>query len=161
MSAGEACSEAALSAGCGSMSAISVSQPPYEIPILEIRRRVLGPEHPHTLASMGDLAKCFAGQGRYAEAEKLLRETREIQRRVLGPEQIAGSTYNLGSILARKGDHDGALSLLREAVDHGLQPGIDLYMEKDPDLKSLYGDSRFTALVAHAKELAAGAQRPK
>jgi hypothetical protein len=27
-------------------------------------------------------------------------------------------------------------------------------MEKDPDLKSLHGDPRFSALVAHAKERA-------
>jgi len=125
--------------------------------ILEIRRRVLGPEHPHTLGSMDELARALSYQGRYAEAEKLLRETREIQRRVLGPENpaTAASTYNLGGILARKGDRDGALSLLREAVDHGLQPNYDLGIEKDPDLKSLYGDPRFTALVAHAKERAA------
>ena len=46
---------------------------------------------------------------------------------------------------------DEALSLLREAVDHGLAPNIALAIEKDPDLSSLSGDSRFTALVTHAK----------
>jgi serine/threonine protein kinase len=123
--------------------------------VLDIERRVLGPEHPNTLFSLVALAMVLNHQGRYAEAEKLLRETREIQRRVLGPEHIAAFTYDLGGILARKGDRDGALSLLREAVDHGLQPNYDLGIEKDPDLKSLHGDPRFAALVAHAKQRAA------
>jgi hypothetical protein len=29
-----------------------------------------------------------------------------------------------------------------------------LYLDKDPDLKSLHGDPRFALLVAHAKERA-------
>jgi nitrate/nitrite-specific signal transduction histidine kinase len=44
-------------------------------------------------------------------------------------------------------------------VDHGLAPGQCLDMENDPDLKSLHGDPRFDALVAHAKERAAAAQK--
>jgi pentatricopeptide repeat protein len=80
----------------------------------------------------------------------------------LGPESPdkAASIYTVACILAHKGNLDKALSLLREAVDHGLSPAIDLAVEKDPDLKSLHGDRRFAALVAHAKERAA-AQTPK
>jgi hypothetical protein len=33
-------------------------------------------------------------------------------------------------------------------------------MDKDPDLNPLRGDPRFAALVAHAKEIAAAAQKP-
>ena len=54
-----------------------------------------------------------------------------------------------------------ALSLLRQAVDHGLSPSDALGMEKDPDLKSLHGDPRFIPLVAYVKEREAAAQRPK
>jgi hypothetical protein len=61
--------------------------------------------------------------------------------------------------LARKGNADEALALLREAVDHTLTPKTDLAIETNPDLKSLHGDPRFAALVAHAKERAA-AQKP-
>jgi hypothetical protein len=42
---------------------------------LDIRRRVLGPEHPVTLTSMNNLAIVLADEGRYAEAEKLDRHT--------------------------------------------------------------------------------------
>jgi len=69
------------------------------------------------------------------------------------------STYNLGGIALHKGKRAQALSLLREAVDHGLAPNIALHMEKDPDLQTLHGDPRFTVLVAHAKERAAAAQK--
>jgi hypothetical protein len=63
-------------------------------------------------------------------------------------------------MLARKGNRDEALSLLREAVDHGLSPVADLAIEKDPDLESLHGDPGFATLVADAKKRAAAAQKP-
>jgi tetratricopeptide (TPR) repeat protein len=112
---------------------------------------------------MSYLADTLADQGRYAEAEKLFRETLDIQRRLLGPEHpdTATSAYNVACMLARRGNRDEALSLLREAVDHGLPAGLDLAIEKDPDLKSLHGDPRFAGLVAHAKERAAAMQKPK
>jgi serine/threonine protein kinase len=126
------------------------------------QRRVLGPEHRNTLLSMTDMAMDISHQGRYVEAEKLQREAMEIDRRVLGPEHpiTALSKYDIGCILARKGNRDEAFVFLREAVDHGLTPGFDLGLETDPDLKSLHGDTRFAALVAHAKERAAAAQKP-
>src|SRR5713226_3304510 len=128
---------------------------------LDMRRRVLGPEHIDTLSSMSQLATILYNEGRYDEAEKLEHETQDLQRRVLGPDNpdTAMSTYNLGGIALHKGKRAQALSLLREAVDHGLAPNIALHMEKDPDLQTLHGDPRFTVLVAHAKERAAAAQK--
>jgi len=128
---------------------------------LDIRRRVLGPNHRDTLMSMNNLANILFLEGRYDDAETLEREAREIQRRVLGTNHpdTAMSTYNLGGIALHKGKRDEALLLLREAVDHGLAPNIALHLEKDPDLESLHSDSRFAALVAHAKEQASAAQK--
>jgi tetratricopeptide (TPR) repeat protein len=124
---------------------------------LDIQRRVLGPEHPDTLLSMGNLAHFLTENGRYTEAEKLYRQTLDIRRRVLGPDHpnTAGTIYSLGCIAARKGNRDEALSLLQEAVEHGLSPATLLDLEKDPALSFLHGDPRFTALVARAKERAA------
>jgi hypothetical protein len=49
-------------------------------------------------------------------------------------------------------------SLLHQLVDR-LDPETDLWIEKDADLNSLHGDPRFDALVVHAKERAAAAQK--
>ncbi|MGA8103313.1 MAG: serine/threonine-protein kinase, partial [Candidatus Acidiferrales bacterium] len=46
---------------------------------MEIRQRVLGPEHPDTLKSMNNLANVLNDEGHSAEAEKLDRETLDIQ----------------------------------------------------------------------------------
>ena len=129
---------------------------------LEIERRVLGPEHPLTLSSANNLANVLIDEGRYAEAEKMDRTTLDIRRRIFGPEhpKTAYSTYNLACVLAHEGRRTEAFSLLREAVDHGLPPSADLRIDKDSDLKALHGDPRFTALVAHAKEVAAAAHKP-
>jgi tetratricopeptide (TPR) repeat protein len=53
---------------------------------VEIRRRVLGPEHPDTLSSLDELARDYAAQGEYAQAEALFRQVLETERRVHGPE---------------------------------------------------------------------------
>jgi len=123
---------------------------------LDIQRRVLGSEDSDTLESMSNLAATLAAEGRYSESEKLFRETFEIRRRVLGPEHptTAETLYNLACVAAISGDRDEALSLLREAIDHGLSSGYDLELNENNDLKSLDGDPRFVALLAHAKEQA-------
>ena len=129
---------------------------------LGIQRRVLGAEHPSTLLSMAHLANVLSDERRYAEAEKLQRETLDIRRRVLGPVHVdvAGSMYNLGCLMALQGRPNEAFSMLREAIDNGLDVRTGLSIERDSDLKSLHGDPRFDALVAHAKARAAAAQKP-
>ena len=125
--------------------------------LIVTERRVLGPEHPNTLRTVTSLSVALELEGRYAEAEKTQRELLAIRRRVLGTEHpsTALSAYDLSCLVARQGRRDEALSLLRQAVDHGLDSRTDLGIEKDPDFKSLHGDPRFSALVAHAKERAA------
>ena len=124
---------------------------------LDIRRRVLGPEHADTAHSMLDLASVLAHQGQYSEAEKMLQQARDIQRRVLGPDHpdTAITTYELACVAALAGSREQALAFLRESIDHGLDPGAILEIEKEPDLKSLHGDPRFETLVAQAKAGAA------
>ena len=121
---------------------------------LSIQRRVLGPEHRETLASMDNLAIVLSREGRDAEAEKLEQEALDISRRALGPEhpQTCLSLYHLGVIAANKGNKTKAFSLLRQALDHGLPPTGALGMEKDPGLRSLQGDPHFDALVVYAKQ---------
>jgi len=129
---------------------------------LDGERRVIGPEHRDTLDTMSGLARVVDDEHHHVEAERLYRETLDLQRRVLGPESpdTTDTAYNLACVVAQQGRHDEALSLLREAVDHGLVSNTALHMDKDTDLKSLYADPRFVALVAHAKERAAASQKP-
>ncbi len=86
---------------------------------VEIRRRVLGAEHPDTLRSMSSLANTLWSEGRYAEAEKLEREALGIQRRVLGPEHpdTLTSINNLANILDDQGHYAEAEKLNRQVVD--------------------------------------------
>jgi eukaryotic-like serine/threonine-protein kinase len=86
---------------------------------LEIRRRVLGPENPDTLASMNDLAGALNENGHYAEAVKMFREEFDIERRVLGPEnpQTLNSMSSLADALWRDGHSEEAEKLNRETLD--------------------------------------------
>ena len=54
--------------------------------VMETRKKVLGAEHPDTLASMANLASTFRNQGRWKEAEELEAQVIETRKRVLGRE---------------------------------------------------------------------------
>ena len=68
--------------------------------LLDLQRRVLGPEHPSTLNTMDNLAASLLGQGKHAEAEQMFRELLDVQRRVLGPEHpdTLATVSNLASL---------------------------------------------------------------
>jgi eukaryotic-like serine/threonine-protein kinase len=85
---------------------------------MEIRQRVLGPEHPDTLTSMNDLATDLDDSGHYAEAEKLEREALDISRRVLGPEHpdTLMLMSNLANTLWQEGHYPEAEKLNRETL---------------------------------------------
>ena len=52
---------------------------------LEVRQRVLGPEHPDTLTSRNNLASAYDSAGRFEEAATIHQENLEVRQRVLGP----------------------------------------------------------------------------
>jgi eukaryotic-like serine/threonine-protein kinase len=124
--------------------------------------RLLGQDSPDAIHSLGGLVSTLMALHEYAEAEALWKQLRDAQRRVLGPQSpdAAISTYDLACDVIHLGRRDEALSFLREAVDSGLPPSVDLGIDKDTDLTTLHGDPRFAALVAHAKERAAATQKP-
>jgi non-specific serine/threonine protein kinase/serine/threonine-protein kinase len=124
---------------------------------LETDRRVLGPEDPVTVAAMDNLATGLMGEGHYADAEKSFREELDISRRVHGSEgqDTAVVTYNLACSIARQNRRDEAITLLQQAVEHGLPSAGVSGMDKDPDLKSLHADPRFKVLVARSSQTVA------
>jgi non-specific serine/threonine protein kinase/serine/threonine-protein kinase len=88
---------------------------------MEIRRRILGPEHPDTLSTMRRLAATLGDNGKAVEAEKINRQVLEAQRRVLGlrnPETIKTMT-NLADNLYNLGRFAEAEQGFREALDLG------------------------------------------
>ncbi|KAJ6535505.1 P-loop containing nucleoside triphosphate hydrolase protein [Mycena capillaripes] len=56
------------------------------VAMMEIRKRVLGEEHPDTLTSIANLALTYWSQGRWNDAEALEVEVMETSKRVLGEE---------------------------------------------------------------------------
>jgi serine/threonine protein kinase len=129
---------------------------------LDVQLRTLGPMTTRSYKTMINLSNVLDTLHRYSEAEQVLNQARDVQRRSSGTDSpdFAITTYNLACIKVHEGRRDEALTLLLDAVNHGLPPEADLAMEKDPDFKSLNGDTRFTALVAHAKQRAAAGQKP-
>ena len=114
---------------------------------------MLGAEHPDTLVIKESFALAIAKQKRYQEAEEIYAETLAEIRRVYGPNHptTAGSIYIIACLEAVQGHSNRALSLLSDALDHGLLSNVARGMESDEDLQSLHGEPRFTALVARAK----------
>ena len=123
---------------------------------LDIQFRVYGQDNLGTISSLINMGDIERDLGHYDDAEKNYRQALDIEGRVLGPNQpeTANTSYGLACLLVKRGQTDQALSLIWQAVDHGLEPLVDLDMEKDPCFLSLHRDPRFEALVAHAKKQA-------
>jgi hypothetical protein len=54
---------------------------------LELMEKMLGEDHPSTLASMNNLASVLDSLGVYEEAEAMLRQTLELKEKVLGEDR--------------------------------------------------------------------------
>ncbi len=89
---------------------------------LDRRRRVLGEDHPDTLASLGDLAVILDLLGA-PEAEATYRQARDRSIKVAGrtnPRTLL-ITGNLGQMLERVGKYEEAEQLLRESYEGRLR----------------------------------------
>jgi hypothetical protein len=86
---------------------------------LEIRRRVLGPEHPDTLDTISDIAAMYQRQGNYALAETYAARARAGRRHALGPEhpETMASAADLALAYLSQGKFAGSEPLAREAID--------------------------------------------
>ena len=90
---------------------------------LDLRRKILGPEHPDTAGGISALAEQLINQGNYAEAETLAREAVDIYRR-LGPQGGDRRSFTialnaLGVAMGYKGDSKAAEALCLEAIEVG------------------------------------------
>ena len=84
--------------------------------VIETRSRILGPEHPDTLASRHRLVYALNEEEKHAEAESEAREVAELREKILGfehPDTLL-SRYNLASALYHEGKYAEAERLYRE-----------------------------------------------
>ncbi len=86
---------------------------------LQIRRQILGPDHPDTLTTMVDLGEAIRWQGRFPEADKLFHEAVDRRQRVLGPDHpdTLASVVMLGDILNDERHYPEAEKLLRQLLE--------------------------------------------
>ena len=86
--------------------------------VLDIRTKVLGAEHPHTLISMGNLASTYS-QGKWNGAEQLEFQVLDKRMKLLGaehPDTLIGMG-NLASTYSRQGKWNEAEQLEMQVLD--------------------------------------------
>jgi tetratricopeptide (TPR) repeat protein len=99
--------------------------------VMAVMTRVLGDEHPDTLASINNLAATLWDQGDHAGARRLQERVLEARTRVLGEEHpdTLVSMNNLALTLAAQGDHAGA----RRIQERVLEARTRVLGEEHPD----------------------------
>jgi CHAT domain-containing protein/Tfp pilus assembly protein PilF len=95
----------------------SEALPPVER-ALEIRQRVLGPEHPYVAQSLNNLAHIHVDKGAYARAEPLFIRALGIREKALGPEHpdVAQTLNILASLYLNQGAYAKAEPLFRRVL---------------------------------------------
>ncbi|MCH8028683.1 MAG: toll/interleukin-1 receptor domain-containing protein [Candidatus Dadabacteria bacterium] len=127
----------------------------FEEKVLETRKRVLGEEHPDTLASMNNLAGTLGAQGDLKRARELQEKVLETRKRVLGEEHpdTLTSMNNLAGTLGAQGDLNGA----RELQEKVLEIAKRVLGEEHPDtltsMNNLAGTLRAQGDLKGAREL--------
>src|SRR5436309_486349 len=86
---------------------------------MEIRKRVLGAEHPDALTSINNLALTYLNQGRWKEAKELDVQVMETSNRILGAEHpdTLTSMANLASTYGNQGRSKEAEKLDNQVID--------------------------------------------
>jgi hypothetical protein len=87
-------------------------------PLLDDAKRVLGPDHPSTLGSRGNLANAYQAAGRAAEAIPLHQQTLADRERVLGPDHpdTLSSRNNLAAAYVEAGRAAEAIQLHEQTL---------------------------------------------
>jgi len=86
---------------------------------LDLRHRILGEEHPDTLATMNELATLYRDQGKYPQAERLFTKVLEVRRRALGEEHpdTLATINDLAVLYRRQGKYAQAEPLFTKILE--------------------------------------------
>jgi tetratricopeptide (TPR) repeat protein len=92
---------------------------PYLERALDIRKKVLGEDHPDTAMALNNLANLLSDQSSYEEAQPLYERALAIRKKVLGEEHslTAASLNNLALLLSDQGSYEEARPYLERALD--------------------------------------------
>ena len=95
-----------------------------KVQVMDMRKKVLGAEHPHTLSSMGNLASTYLNQGRWNEAEKLFFQVIDMTKKLLGAEHpdTLTSMGNLAKTYWHQGRWNEAENLFVQVIEMGKKP---------------------------------------
>ena len=83
------------------------------------RREILGPDHPDTVRTMGNLANSYSHLGQHQQALKLYEQVLEKQREILGPDHphTVRTMGNLANSYSHLGQHQQALKLREQVLE--------------------------------------------
>ena len=101
------------------------------VQVLDMRKKVLGAEHPHTLLSMGNLARIYEDKGNFKEAEQLEFQVLDMSKKLLGAEHphTLLSMGNLAGIYSSQGKWNEAEQLKVQVLDMRME----LFGAEHPD----------------------------
>ena len=90
-----------------------------EVQVMEMRKNLLGAEHPDTLTAIGNLASSYMHQGRWNEAEQLEVQVVDLRKKLLGEEHPDTLTAigNLASTYMNQGRWNEAEQLEVQVMD--------------------------------------------
>jgi serine/threonine-protein kinase len=121
--------------------------------VLEIRRHVVGNDHPSVMVTLNNLGNLLREKGEYADAEPMLEEALAINRTLHGRHpRVAISLHNLSLAKVALGDYDAAEALDREA----LSMRRELLNEEHPDIANTLHNLGWQRLERGAYEEAEG-----
>ena len=109
----------------------------------EIRKAILGENHPNYATSLNELTVLYHSQGNYTRAEPLYRQALDIRKQALGENHpaYAQSLNNLAGLYESQGNYARAELLYRQALDirkQALGENLPKYATSLNDLAVLY-----------------------
>jgi len=122
--------------------------------------RVYGAGHIELAETLHLTAMVYVAAGQTAEARRLIHASMDVAEKAAGPRHryVSRGYYNLACLAAKTGDREGALNLLRDALDRGFAAVI---IADDRDLAGLRGDPHLEAMVAEVRRRVALRSAPE